>query len=94
MTAAGGEVRVRWLDGLGSCPGAVDLTLIGPAGPIERAVPLPEAMTVGLLIDLVFPASNWCDTISQLVPSTARSRWAPDETPRHDAPGTRCRVQH
>jgi hypothetical protein len=35
MTATEGEVRVRWLDGLGSCPGAVDLTLIGPAGPTD-----------------------------------------------------------
>ena len=74
MTATSRGLQVRWMEGLGSCPGAVDLTVVGPAGPIERAVTLREAMTVGLLIDLLCPASNWCETIRQLVPSTTRSQ--------------------
>jgi hypothetical protein len=74
VTAANGAVQVRWMAGLGSCPGAVDLTLVGPAGPIERAVTLPEAMTVALLTDLLCPTSNWCQMINQLVPPTTRTQ--------------------
>jgi hypothetical protein len=67
MNPAGGEVTVRWLPGLGrSCPGGVDLTAPGPDGPIERAVSLPEALTLSVVADLLCPASNWYETIRSL----------------------------
>lgn len=66
MTHAQVDVLVRWLPGRGSSPGAVDLTVTGPAGPIARAVTLPEALRASALIDLLCPGSNWYETVSQL----------------------------
>jgi hypothetical protein len=70
VTNAPAAVEMRWLPGLGpSCPGAVDLTTIGPLGRIERAVALPEALTLGAVIDLFCPASNWFAAIHALAPA-------------------------
>lgn len=78
MTIADGEVEVRWLPGLGSSPGAVDLTMHGPAGPIARAVTLPEALTVCAVIDALCPApSNLYVTVRQLATHQPTARWRP-----------------
>jgi hypothetical protein len=66
VTVAAGEVEMRWLPGLGSSPGAVDLMTTGPLGPIERAVTLPEALAAGVVIDLLCPASDLHHRISAL----------------------------
>lgn len=66
MTSPGEGVRVSWLPGLGSAPGAVDLTTVGPTGPITRAVTLPVALTASAVIDLLCPGSRWHGIVSQL----------------------------
>ena len=67
MTAANGQVAMRWMPGLApGCPGAVDLTTTGPQGTIERAVTLSEALTMALVIDVLCPApSHLYETVSQ-----------------------------
>ena len=72
MTVTAGEVEMRWLPGLGSSPGGIDLTMEGPDGPIARAVTLSEALAAGVVIDLLCPASNLHRRISALAePSTS-----------------------
>jgi hypothetical protein len=67
VTDIHGRVEVRWLPGLGaSCPGAVDLTMTGPLGPVTRAVTLPVALTVGLVIDRLCPGSSLHQTFTQV----------------------------
>lgn len=67
MSAADSEVEVRWLPGLGACPGGVDLTTTGPLGGVDRAVTLPEALTLGAVIDLFCPTPTGVhETISRL----------------------------
>lgn len=73
--AVGQGVEVRWLAGLGSCPGAVDLTVMGPSGPITRAVTLPEAMTAAAVIDGLCQGSQLSELVRQV---------APDASKRHD----------
>lgn len=79
MSAADSEVTVRWLPGRGACPGGVDLTTIGPLGRVDRAVTLPEALTLGAVIDLLCPTPTRVhDTISRLAADQpARPRWNP-----------------
>ena len=78
MTIADGVVEVRWLPGLGSSPGAVDMTMHGPAGPIARAVTLPEALTVCAVIDGLCPApSHLYETVRQLATHQPAARWRP-----------------
>lgn len=74
MTGANGVVEVRWLPGLGCSPGAIDLTTVGPMGRIARAVTLPEALAASVVIDLLCPGSNWCETMSQLAPALSPTR--------------------
>lgn len=66
MTGLGGGVRVGWLPGLGSAPGAVDLTMVGPTGPITWAVTLPVALMASAVIDVLCPGSRWYGIVSQL----------------------------
>jgi hypothetical protein len=69
-----GEVEVGWLPGLGSSPGAVDLTTTAWAGRIAKAVTLPEALTASVVIDLLCPASNWYQTVSALATRSTNGR--------------------
>ena len=66
MTGPDPHVRVGWLPGLGSAPGAVDLTTVGPTGPITWAVTLPVALTASAVIDQLCPGSRWYGIVSQL----------------------------
>lgn len=67
MTA--GNVEVRWMPGLGCCPGAVNLTTVGPLGRIDRAVAVPEALALAAVIDMLCPAPcHVHETVSCLVP--------------------------
>lgn len=74
MTRVTGRLELRWLAGLGSCPGGVDLRATGPLGPIAKAVTLPEALAVSAVIDLLCPASNWHQTITQLAEQSTKRR--------------------
>lgn len=74
MTAVAGKVEVRWLTGLGSSPGAVDLMTVGPLGRIARAVTLPEALTACVVLDLLCPASNWYETVSAVAAQSTNRR--------------------
>jgi hypothetical protein len=76
VTSSDGKVQVRWLPGCS--PGGVDLTMVGLAGTIERAVSWPEAATAGVVIDLLCPGSNWAATMRQLPPAqTCIELWRP-----------------
>lgn len=77
MTAGNGQVEMRWLPGLASsCPGAVDLTTVGPLGRIDRAVTLPEALTLGLVIDVLCPGpSRVHELVSRLAPEPVCTQW-------------------
>lgn len=74
MTPLAEQVEVRWLPGLASAPGAVDLRTVGPMGPVAKAVTLPEALTMGLVIDLLCPASDWHRTISSIAAQSTDRR--------------------
>lgn len=77
MTATNGEVQVRWLPGLGSCAGGVDLMRIGPMGPIARAVTLPEALSFSVVADLLCSASRWYESVSEFAPDLSMTRRRP-----------------
>jgi hypothetical protein len=66
VTGSNRGVGVRWLPGLGSAPGAVDLTANGPTGPMTRAVTLPAALAASVVIDLLCPGSDWYGIVRQL----------------------------
>ena len=75
MTAASPAVEMRWLPGLAaSCPGAVDLAMVGPLGRIERAVTFPEALTMSVVVDLLCPSSNLSETLTELAAQAASGR--------------------
>lgn len=81
MTAAGpgaeAGVELRWMPGLTpGCPGAVDVAMNGPLGRIERAVTLPEALTMSVMVDLLFPPSNMTETVAAIAAQAAHRREA------------------
>ena len=83
MTAAGQEVEVRWLPGRGSCPGALDLTVMGPGGPTAKAFGLPEAIAAIVLIDAFCSGSHLLEAVRQAAECASMFD---DQEPREERP--------
>lgn len=77
MTGGVPGVGVAWLPGLGSLPGAVDLSTVGPTGRVARAVTLPEALAASAVIDLLCPGSGWHRIVCQLPTCSTSGRSTP-----------------